>query len=69
MSFKCLCGNITNTIKYKNGIRCCEICSASTLSGVWERNNAMERSKYAKDILQKGQAGFNEVYGSKIKNK
>ena len=62
--FKCSCGSKTNTIIYKQGKRCCSVCNNSTLSGVWERNNLMERQKYAKDILQPGQAGYEELYGN-----
>lgn len=62
--FKCDCGQYTNTIKYKQGKRCCEYCSNSSLSGVWERNNSQERSKYAKDILQPGMPGYEQVYGN-----
>ena len=61
--FECSCGNKTNTIIYKQGKRCCEVCNNSTLSGVWERNNQAERNKYARDILQPGTAGYEELYG------
>ena len=63
--FKCsLCGQTTNSITYRpNGLRVCGGCSNNSRSGVWERNNAMERSKYSKDILQPGQPGFDEAYG------
>ena len=64
--FKCDCGQYTNTIIYKQGKRCCEVCNNSSRSGVWERNNQAERNKYARDILQPGTAGYDEIYGNRL---
>ena len=67
--FKCsLCNQPTNSITYRpNGMRVCGSCNNSSRSGVWERNNQAERNKYARDILQPGTAGYEEIYGKEKK--
>jgi hypothetical protein len=66
----CDCGHKVSALRFINGKSVCDFCQPQSLSGQWERNNAMERQKYAKDILQPLRDGkinpdFVKIYGEK----
>lgn len=69
--FICSCGKKVNNIKWINGKKSCDYCSASSLTGQFERRINGDRQEFAKDILQrKNKDGtdnqdFIEVYGKK----
>ena len=64
---KCSCGKQVSKIIYKNGKKTCQYCNPKSLSGQFDRRIGQERQKYQRDILQPGQSGFKEIYGTIIK--
>lgn len=59
----CSCGNKTTMLRYKNGKKTCNKCNPNNLSGTFLRRMESEIQHYAKDVLQPGQNGFEELYG------
>jgi len=59
----CSCGHQVKVIRYKDGKKTCDYCNPTNLSGTFLRRMEGEKQYYAKDILQPGQDGFEELYG------
>lgn len=63
-SMHCACGAATDVIRYVNGKKTCNRCNKPNLSGTFLRRMEGEKQHYAKDILQPGDIGFDELYGT-----
>lgn len=61
----CGCGWQVKVIVYKDGKKTCKNCNNANLSGKFLRRMELERQTYAKDILQPGMSGYEELYVKK----
>lgn len=59
----CSCGKQVQVVRYIDGKKTCHYCQTANLSGSFLRRMDLERHEFAKDILQKGDEGFEELYG------
>lgn len=59
----CSCGKKVNKLRYQDGKKTCDYCNPLNLSGTFLRRLEGEKQYYAADILQPGQAGYEELYG------
>lgn len=64
---KCACGKKVQSITYKDGKKTCKYCNNTNLSGKFLRRMELERQTYAKDVLQPGMSGYEELYGKPTK--
>ena len=63
MKFTCTCGKKTTVLRFYDGVLKCSACAPLNLSGTFLRHLEGEKQYYAADILQKGDKGFEELYG------
>ena len=61
---KCDCGaKVTALIYHTDGHKTCANCKPTNLSGNFLRRMEGEKQYYAKDLLQPGDEGFEQLYG------